>query len=396
MGESIGSSPVAAQARADVATAGEADSVAAASCSLALELTYSCNQTCAYCYNPSRSAASAAVATPRGPGEPPTALLLDRLRRVARAWRLGHVTLTGGEPLRHPGLFPVLGLLRELAIRPQIITNGTLVSDEVAQRLRSHQVSAVQVTLNGPTAALHREHVGRDSFDEARRGVRSLLRHGVPVTGCTVVTRRNAEHVGAIIDGWRALGVRRIALSRFSPAGVSLASMRAWLARRRDLIAAFRQAQVHAQDGLDVYCTVPVPACLMDTAEFAPVRFGQCAIGSTQQEFALGPDGRLRLCTLHGGHLAGGRDVLDESWDLGAIPRSTEVCGYRGRLPEFCQGCGAAPACLGGCGASQLYRDDGAPRALDPLVEQYFASSGEPSTHCDKNHPTRLELTHDR
>jgi radical SAM protein with 4Fe4S-binding SPASM domain len=196
--------------------------------------------------------------------------------------------------------------------------------------------------------------------------------HGVFVTGCIVVTRQNAAQVGEIIALWRQIGARQVALSRFSPAGMSIERMQSWLPRRRDLVTAFEQAQPFARDGMPICCTVPVPECLFDQSQFAPIRFGQCAIGSRYQEFVLGPDGALRLCTLHAGRLAGGRDVLDEDWDLATVMGSPEVMNYRRRLPEFCQGCAMANSCLGGCSASSIYRDNGEPRALDPLVQQYF------------------------
>lgn len=337
--------------------------------SLAVELTYSCNQACAYCYNPARSAElEASLARSHAPG---TDRLLARLERVLSVWDVAQVTLTGGEPLRYEGLFDVLALLKARGIAAQLVTNGTYVTSNEARRLAEAAVHVVQITLNGPNPDLHREHVGRDSFDQAVAGARALIAAGVSVTGCIVVTRRNAEHVAAIIELWQHIGASRIALSRFSPAGVSLERMQAWLPRRQDLVTAFALAQPFAERGLAVHCTVPIPECLLDTLQFAPIQFGQCAVGSPYQELALGPDGALRFCTLHSTRLAGGRDVLDLDWDLAAVPMSDEVVHYRHHLPEFCRDCSQASTCLGGCGAAEPFRS-GAPRALDPLIRQYF------------------------
>lgn len=350
---------------------------------LAVELTYSCNQACAYCYNPVRaseqqreSLGAARMAN--------TELLLARLERVLSVWDVGQVTLTGGEPFRHSGLFAVLELLRKRAVSVQLITNGTYMTREIARRLATESVQSVQITINGPTPQVHREHVGRDSFEQALAGARALVAARVSVTGCIVVTRRNAEHVAAIIELWQNLGVDRVALSRFSPAGVSIERMQQWLPRRQDLVTAFSLARPYAERGLPIHCTVPIPACLLEVEDFAPIRFGQCAIGSPHQELALGPDGALRLCTLHSGRLGGGRDVLDPEWELQTVPESSEVMAYRDQLPAFCRGCSQASSCLGGCGAAEPYCE-GRPRALDPLVSQYF--SDEETIHCvESNH----------
>jgi len=42
----------------------------------------------------------------------------------------------------------------------QIISNGGMVSEGIAKRLREQRVRYVQVTLNGPDAELHERHVG--------------------------------------------------------------------------------------------------------------------------------------------------------------------------------------------------------------------------------------------
>lgn len=337
---------------------------------LAVELTYSCNQACAYCYNPHRGVAPQPLAG--GVEHAPSAdILRARLERILSVWDVNQVTLTGGEPLRHVGLFALLDLLKQYRVQAHLITNGTYVTEAIAQELVQREVEVVQITLNGPTPELHQAHVGRDSFHDAIRGARALVARGIDVTGCIVVTRQNAEHVAAIIEIWREIGARRVALSRFSPAGVSLARMKEWLPRRQDLMAAFRQAQPYARPEFPIHCTVPVPACLFDVAEYAPIHFGQCAIGSPYQELALGPDGALRFCTLHAGRLSDGRDVLDPNWDLAAVPLSPEVTNYRRHLPDFCKECGVASTCLGGCGAAMPYRE-GVPRALDPLIQQYF------------------------
>jgi len=360
-----------------VATDKSAASAGQPSSALSIELGYTCNQACAYCYNPSRGSRGALPQITAN-NAPTADLLLRRVARLLAAWNITSLTVTGGEPLRHPALFPVLDGVAFAGKPLQLITNGTLVTDAVAKRLAEYRLAAVQITLNGATRELHSEHVGRDSFDEAIRGATALVAANVPLTGCIVVTRQNAEHVAAIVELWRGIGAKQIALSRFSPAGMSLERMQSWLPRRRDLLTAFEQAQPFARAGLPISCTVPVPACLLDQSLFAPIEFGQCAIGSPYQEFALGPDGALRLCTLHAGRLAGGRDVLDETWDLATVVNSAEVAEYRSHLPEFCQGCAVAPSCLGGCGASSRYRGDGLPRALDPLVQQYFAVEPSP------------------
>ena len=49
----------------------------------------------------------------------------------------GHINLTGGEPLCNPYLFKILDLIKEDSdlITFSLLTNGTLVTPEIAKRL---------------------------------------------------------------------------------------------------------------------------------------------------------------------------------------------------------------------------------------------------------------------
>jgi radical SAM protein with 4Fe4S-binding SPASM domain len=90
------------------------------------------------------------------------------------------------------------------------------------------------------------------------------------------------------------------------------------------------------------------------------------------QEFALGPDGKLKNCTLHRTAIGGVADVLDDGVDLAALIRAPEVSQYRRELPEFCQGCLHASTCAGGCGAAAEWVLGHARKFADPFVMQHI------------------------
>ena len=55
-------------------------------------------------------------------------MLLSRVQRLLDAFDIDHMTLTGGEPLIHPGFIPLAKLLRAHQVGVQVISNGTLVT----------------------------------------------------------------------------------------------------------------------------------------------------------------------------------------------------------------------------------------------------------------------------
>jgi radical SAM protein with 4Fe4S-binding SPASM domain len=349
--------------------------------SLAVELTAHCNQKCTYCYNAWREDNGAELAGERGER------LLSRVARVVEAIAFDHVTITGGEPFSSADVWPLLDLLKARDLEAQIISNGGLIDASVAERLAGYRVRFVQLTLDGPDAELHEAHVGKGHFARTLRGARALVEARVPLVGCVVITRANAASVGAILTRWHDLGARHMALSRFSPAGYATRHAATLLPSRSDLVVAFGQAAAfgRAHPKVVLSATMPVPPCVLEPADYAPVTFGHCPIGTEMQELALGPDGRLRHCTLHEEPIDA-TDVLEA--DVAALVASPRLRDYRRRTPEFCRGCLHEQTCGGGCGASAIAMlGDHDQRLPDPIVWQHVDDAfGERLRHEGRRH----------
>ncbi len=335
--------------------------------SLAIELTAFCNQHCDYCYNAWREDGGASVGTPE------LGTLLARIDRVLDAVSLEHVTITGGEPLASRDLFPVLDHLRARHVHAQMISNGALVTEEIAERLARHRLLSVLVTLNGPDAALHDAQVGGAHFDATVRGIGLLRAARVPVEGSIVLTRRNVDRVAETLRLFLSLGVRKIALSRFSPAGYATAFARELMPTREDISRALERAATIAREvratgaGVTLFSTMPIPPCAVELSRFPEIEFHDCPIGTSRQEFALGPHGEIRHCALHRDPIDGARDVLDPALDVAKLFHSGDPHRYRATLPAYCTGCEHRTTCAGGCGAAALWvKGDHA--VVDPFV----------------------------
>ena len=326
--------------------------------SLAIELTSRCNQRCGYCYNAWREDNG------KGVGALPSEELLALVDRALTEVAFDEVTLTGGEPLARADLFRVLDLCQRHGVTIQMISNGGLVTEAIAERLSGYPISFIQITLNGTTAAMHDEHVGGEHHAGTIAGIQALVRRGVRVVGSIVVTRKNAALVGEILDQFRELGVTTVALSRYSPAGYAANQVGALLPSRSDVLRALEAAQARTP-AMDVQVTMPVPPCVVDHAEYPGVRFGSCPIGTEAQEFALGPRGELRSCTLHSDVIGDARTT-----SLAELVEAPAVRAYRDVTPAFCAPCPHRSTCIGGCGAAAA-TVLGDARGLDPFVAQH-------------------------
>ena len=153
---------------------------------LAIELTTYCNQKCGYCYNGWRDDGGKSV------GALPTLELCALVDRALTEIDFDHVTLTGGEPFARVYLFDVFDVIKKHGKRAQMISNGGVVTDALAERLRTYRPLYVQVTLNGPTEALHAEHVGEGHWDKTLRGIATLLSLRFACWGSTWTMKREA------------------------------------------------------------------------------------------------------------------------------------------------------------------------------------------------------------
>lgn len=149
-----------------------------------------CNLACRHCFNAS------------GPRAPWLGLLeADVVRRsLAEGEALGvrEVYFTGGEPLLHPEILPLLA--DALAIAPTtLLTNGTLIDAGLADHLAGLAAASiysleVRVSIDGATADENDAVRGRGTFARALEAVRLLDARGLP----PIVT---ATEVAALHDG---------------------------------------------------------------------------------------------------------------------------------------------------------------------------------------------------
>lgn len=121
----------------------------------------------------------------------PTAEWLAFFAELGRCGVMG-VVLSGGEPLLRPDLWSLLEGIVKNHMRFSLLSNASLVTDELAQRLADcGRCTFVQVSIDGSCAAVHDLCRGEGSFAATLRGLRCLQRHRVPVTVRLTVHRYN-------------------------------------------------------------------------------------------------------------------------------------------------------------------------------------------------------------
>jgi radical SAM protein with 4Fe4S-binding SPASM domain len=178
------------------------------------ESTARCNLACAHCRRIETDAAGdLSTAQARS--------LIDQLAQIGKEQGLAPVLVfSGGEPLMRSDIFDLIAYAKSVSIVPALATNGTLVDDAVARRIKDSGVARVSVSIDGATAATHdgiRCQAG--SFDKALAGLASLRRAGLPFQLNFTLTRANAGDVAAVHSLAQSLGAEALHVFILVPVG---------------------------------------------------------------------------------------------------------------------------------------------------------------------------------
>lgn len=161
--------------------------------SATLEVTQRCNNICTHCYMDPAG---------REPDpDPPLEFLLELLGALREEECL-FVALTGGEPLVRPDFPELYEAIKRRGFIPIVMTNGRLVTEEIADLLCQLPPKAVSVSIYGATAKTY-EAVSRapGSFEEAMAGIRRLRARDVNLEVKTMALRSNYHE----LDDMRAV-----------------------------------------------------------------------------------------------------------------------------------------------------------------------------------------------
>jgi radical SAM protein with 4Fe4S-binding SPASM domain len=159
-----------------------------------------CNLHCVHCYSDSANRAY--------PGELTTAEGMALLDDLA-AFAVPVLLLSGGEPLMRPDIFELIAHARARGLRTTLSTNGTLITAEVAARLRELGVSYVGISLDGIGATNDRFRGHKGAFDKAMAGFRHCKAVDQRVGLRMTLTRRNCQDLDRIFDFIEAEGIDR-------------------------------------------------------------------------------------------------------------------------------------------------------------------------------------------
>lgn len=149
--------------------------------------------------------------------------ILDSYIKTLKIWKIrGSISITGGEPLIREDFFDILEKIYEHRdrLRCMILTNGVLIDENVAKRLKQLKVG-VQLSLEGmkKTNDMIR---GNGTFEKITRAAKILVAEQVPTMISFTSSKGNYMDYFKVIELCKKIGVGSVWTDRLVPCGKGL------------------------------------------------------------------------------------------------------------------------------------------------------------------------------
>lgn len=242
------------------------------------DVTYACNLRCKHCY---------ATAGKPLQDELTTEEALDAIDKLNKLG-VTIIAFSGGEPLVRKDIFKLTSYAASKGIYVAIATNGTLITKEMAKKMKENGVSYVQISLDG-TKETHENFRGiKGCYDKAVEGIKNCVRESLFVNVSTTVTKYNYGDVPAVIDLCEKLGVNWFMHYNFVPTGRGKEIVKADITpeQREELLKMLYEK--NKTSNISLLSTAPQFArvALQCDAEFVPTHFCNVATGERLRKLA--------------------------------------------------------------------------------------------------------------
>ena len=174
-------------------------------------VTLKCNLKCAHCYiNAEKSKIPDELSTDGAK------MLIHQITEVSRPLLI----LSGGEPLLRDDIFEIIRYGKERGLRMGMGSNGMLIDDKVAMKLKDAGMWTVAISLDSSVPKRHDEFRGvKGCWKRAVNAIKELKKVGIEVQVNCTVTQENYDEIEKIMELAENLGVDNFHLFFLVPTG---------------------------------------------------------------------------------------------------------------------------------------------------------------------------------
>jgi radical SAM protein with 4Fe4S-binding SPASM domain len=304
-------------------------------------ITYRCNLKCTFCY-----AGCSCMKNPTHSSEEmSTAEIKEVLWKLFHQAKVPSVSFTGGEPTLIPELPDLVRYAKDLGMRVNLITNGTRITQELAQKLAENGLDSAQVSLEGITAETHDTIVqSRGAFYKTIAAVKHLKDAGILTHTNTTITQANLHECPKLPRFIKEeFENQKFSMNLIIPTGSG--------AIHDDLIVTYREIGGYLENiiaeserqGVEFMWYSPVPMCMFNSIVYG---LGNKGCSACDGLISIGANGDVLPCASYDDSVG---NLLQQGFS--EIWHSEKARYYRDKSlahPQ-CRGCENFSICNGAC-----------------------------------------------
>lgn len=174
-------------------------------------ITSTCNLFCTHCYY-------SAKVSKRDPNEVTAAEVKRAIDDFAEL-RVPVLLFSGGEPMLREDIYELCAYATEKGIAPSLSTNGTLIGDAEAKKLKTSGVGYVGISIDGLKEVHDKFRCKKGAFEEAVAAIKTCLSNGMRVSARFTLTEYNKADLFKVVELFNEIGVTRFCLYHLVPTG---------------------------------------------------------------------------------------------------------------------------------------------------------------------------------
>ncbi len=320
-----------------------------------LALTYKCNLKCQFCY-----AGCNCTTNPTGSNQE---LDLDQFKQIINTIynkaKVPSISFTGGEPtLRQDVLIACIKYAKNLGMRVNLITNGTLIDKEYAEKLVNAGLDSVQVSIEGTTSTTHDNLVHhKGAFEKSINTVKIFKELGIHVHTNTTLNKKNQTDCIRLPEFVKSLGLDRFSMNLVIPTGSSVFN-EGLVIKYSEVGEIIQQIQENSKtQGIEFMWYSPVPLCMFNTITHD---LGNKGCAACDGLLSVAPNGDVLPCSSYDepvGNLVSSE--FAEVWE----GKQAKFYREKGFAHDICKNCESLAVCNGACplywrnlGYEELYK----------------------------------------
>ncbi len=307
-----------------------------------LVLTDKCNFKCTYCYNSSGEGGLKNLSTGQW---------LDAVDQLIQM-DVTKFSLTGGEPLLHPGFFEILERINSSGAHAYIATNGSLINQSMVEKFVSVKQPVVQISLDSALPEIHHELTqSSNSFEKVINAIEMLVNSGIKVNVKALLMPHTYKDIANLIILCRSLGVNALTLDCYDICSAGRGNPDFLL---NDIMADRVQNIVDETKSKfnDMSCNFIRPKRRWRESHDIVM------CGALSDGLVIRPDGEFTLCDKTGGN---------PSWHFGYFPQTSvfefwhseeiknKLFPNKESFEEPCRSCDELSNCRSGCHANKQF-----------------------------------------